>query len=328
MSLRYKSIILLFFMNTLVFSQEGLPLYSDYLSDNYYLIFPSMAGAANCHKVRLTARKQWMGQNNAPGLQTLSYNGKVGERSGIGAIVYNDINGYHSQFGMKATYAHHILFSRDEVDLNQLSFGVNLVYGQSQLDQSTFGASGGFDPAVANTDNNYSYFDLDIGASYNFLDFSFNAVVKNILRKGDVQNNEIKSDNLRKFVLSGAYVFGDPKGILWEPSLLYQYADQTRESALDVNMKAYKSLNFGQLWAGLSYRRSFDELQTNISSSQRLQYVTPIVGLNYKAFMFAYTYTHLLGDVQFERGGFHQLTLGFNFLCAAKKYDCNCPAVN
>jgi hypothetical protein len=37
------------------FSQEGIAVYSDYLSDNYYLIHPSMAGA-NCAKIRLTAR--------------------------------------------------------------------------------------------------------------------------------------------------------------------------------------------------------------------------------------------------------------------------------
>ena len=31
-------------------SQEGLPIYSDYLSDNFYLLHPSMAGVSNCNK--------------------------------------------------------------------------------------------------------------------------------------------------------------------------------------------------------------------------------------------------------------------------------------
>ena len=53
-------------------AQEGLPIYSDYLTDNYYLIHPSMAGVANCNKARLTARQQWLGQENAPSLQTFS----------------------------------------------------------------------------------------------------------------------------------------------------------------------------------------------------------------------------------------------------------------
>lgn len=60
-------------------SQEGLPVYSDYLSDNYYLLHPSMAGAANCAKLRLTGRQQWFGQQDAPSLQTLSFNGSLGE---------------------------------------------------------------------------------------------------------------------------------------------------------------------------------------------------------------------------------------------------------
>jgi hypothetical protein len=60
-------------------AQEGLPIYSDYLTDNYYLIHPSMAGVANCNKARLTVRQQWMGQENAPSLQTFSMNGRVGD---------------------------------------------------------------------------------------------------------------------------------------------------------------------------------------------------------------------------------------------------------
>jgi hypothetical protein len=42
-----------------------------------------MAGAANCAKIRLTARKQWFGQEDAPELQTISFNGRVSEKQGI-----------------------------------------------------------------------------------------------------------------------------------------------------------------------------------------------------------------------------------------------------
>jgi type IX secretion system PorP/SprF family membrane protein len=328
MSFKIKSIIAFFFISSFAFSQEGIPVYSDYLSDNYYLIFPSMAGAANCSKLRLTVRGQWFDQADAPALQTLSYNGRVGERSGLGAIVFNDKNGYHSQFGFKATYAHHILFSRDEVDLNQLSFGVNVGLNQSQLDVSKFTDS---DPALNNAVDQASYFNVDIGASYNLLDFSLHAVVKNVLETRQELYSEYESDNLRKFIISGGYIFGNANKVLWEPSLLYQYVDKTKESALDINLKAYKNLEMGQLWGGLSYRRSFDGAEYTSgggTNSQKLQYVTPVLGFNYKSFMFAYTYTHLLGDIQYESGGFHQITLGYNFLCRREKYDCNCPAVN
>ena len=62
-----RYLVLALFLSQMSFAQEGIAVYSDYLSDNYYLIHPSMAGAANCGKIRLTARQQWFGQDDAPG---------------------------------------------------------------------------------------------------------------------------------------------------------------------------------------------------------------------------------------------------------------------
>ena len=90
MFMKFRFLLLSFFMYQYSFSQEGIAVYSDYLSDNYYLIHPSMAGAANCAKLRLTARKQWFDQSDAPQMQTLSFNGRVAEKSGAGIIVFYD----------------------------------------------------------------------------------------------------------------------------------------------------------------------------------------------------------------------------------------------
>jgi hypothetical protein len=83
------------FISFYSYSQEGIPVYLFHLTDNYYLIHPSMAGAANCAKVRLTGRKQWFDQDDAPELQTLSFNGRVGEKAGN--YSFNDKKWYHSQ---------------------------------------------------------------------------------------------------------------------------------------------------------------------------------------------------------------------------------------
>jgi type IX secretion system PorP/SprF family membrane protein len=325
--------LLLAFLSTLLLkAQEGLPVYSDYLSDNYYLIHPSMAGAANCAKVRLTARKQWFGQDDAPQLQTLSYNGKVSDRAGAGVIVFNDKNGYHSQKGVKATYAYHLLFSRDEVDLNQLSFGLSAGFIQSQLNETEFIQSGDFDPIIDGTIvQRDSYFNFDIGASYNFLNFYAHATVKNVVETRRDIYTVYESDNLRKYLLSAGYLFGNRDKILWEPSLLFQLTERTKEKAIDINLKAYKNLDFGSLWAGLSYRRSFDGaeyLNNNSVEKQNLQFFSPIVGVNYKNFMMAYTYSQVAGAVRFDNGGYHQITLGLNLFCKPQKYDCECPAIN
>ncbi|MFV8368383.1 type IX secretion system membrane protein PorP/SprF [Flavobacterium sp. LB2R40] len=329
---RIKILSVLLFISHYSFSQEGIPVYSDYLSDNYYLIHPSMAGAANCAKIRLTGRKQWFNQQDAPELQTLSFNGRVGEKAGAGIILFNDKNGYHSQKGIKFTYAYHLMFSRDEIDLNQLSFGMSAGLIQSQLDETEFRQSGDFDPIINGTVvQKDSYFNVDIGASYNYLDFYAHATVKNAIETRRTIYTEYESDNLRKFLLSAGYIFGDSEKILWEPSLLFQMVDQTKEKSIDINIKAYKNLDFGRVWAGLSYRRSFDGAEYrdgNTISKQKLQYITPIVGINFDKFMFAYTYSQLSGAVKFDNGGYHQITLGIDLFCRAVKYDCKCPAIN
>lgn len=333
MNLKKRYLFVVLLITQLSISQEGVAVYSDYLSDNYYLIHPSMAGAANCAKIRATARAQWFGQDDAPALQTVSFNGRVGERSGAGIIAFNDRNGYHSQTGVKLTYAHHIMFSRDNVDLNQLSFGISAGLIQSSLDETEFLESGDFDPNVIGTVvQKDSYFNLDIGASYNYLDFYAHLTVKNVIETRREIYSGYESDNLRKLLLSAGYVFGDSEKLLWEPSVLFQYIDQTAEKAFDVNLKVYKPLDFGRIWGGISYRRQIDGAEYFVngqdSGEQHLQYITPLIGINYKNFMFSYTYSHLTGAVRFDNGGFHQLTLGIDLFCQREKYHCNCPAIN
>ena len=321
----------LMFITQFSFSQEGVAVYSDYLSDNFYLIHPSMAGASGCIKIRLTARKQWFEQQDAPQLQTMSVNGRLDEKSGVGLILFNDVNGYHSQKGIKLTYAHHLMFSRDQIDLDQLSFGISGVFIQSQLDETQFKNSGYYDPIIDGTIvQKESYVNFDIGASYNYLDFFAHLTVKNAI---DTRRNiytAYESDNLRKLILSGGYTFGDANKILWEPSIMFQSIDKTKEMSVDFNLKAYKNLEDGKLWGGISYRRSLDGAEYFIKSlaEQKLQYISPILGLNYKNFMFAYTYSQILGDVKYDNRGFHQITIGLNLFCVPEKYHCNCPAIN
>lgn len=315
-------------------AQEGLPIYSDYLTDNYYLIHPSMAGVANCGKLRLTGRKQWFGQDNAPSLQTLSVNSRIGETSsGVGAIVFNDKNGYHSQTGAYLTYAHHLMFSRNPIDLNMLSFGLSVGMIQYKLDETSFLADG-FDPIILGIEQSATNFNLDFGFSYHFIDFYAHATVKNVLANDGINFNEqgLSYNNLRTFLVSAGKVFESINSDWsYEPSVLFMHKDATKETSFDVNMKAYKQMEFGKVWAGFSYRRSLDGaefLNGNGVSSQKLQYFTPLAGVNINNFMFAYTYSYQANSVVFNNGGFHQITLGINFGCRKEKYECNCPAIN
>ncbi len=103
-------------------------------------------------------------------------------------------------------------------------------------------------------------------------------------------------------------------------------------------------LDLGAVWGGISYRRSFEGAQyftiptaattttttttttTATTSSdwkshnQKLQSITPFLGITYKQFMVSYTYSKVLGSVLFDSGAYHQITLGFNFNCKQVYY--------
>jgi type IX secretion system PorP/SprF family membrane protein len=281
-------------------------------------------------KVRLTARKQWFDVQSAPNLQTLSAHLRVGQKSGVGIIFYNDENGYHSQSGAKLTYAHHLSFARNSVDLNQLSFGLSVGYLQSSLDESEF-VSLFPDPQVNGGNNSAGYYNVDIGASYHFLEFYMHLAAQNLLgTKRDLYSGQ-EFKNLRKYLFSLGYVFeASPKWDI-EPSLFFQLSEFTKEATADINVKAYYNLSFGTLWGGVSYRRAMQGAQYDLGNgleTEKYEMFTPLVGINIKNFMVAYTYSFQSGDVRFSTGGFHQITLGYDFWKGEEPYECKCPAAN
>lgn len=325
------ALVCLFLISTKTAAQEIIPTYSDYLTDNLYLLHPSMAGASNMNKIRLTARQQWFDVKDAPALQTLSLHARTGEKIGLGAIVFNDQNGNFSTRGAYATFAYHLLFSRSELDLNQLSFGISAGIVQHSLDQSGFT---GFDPLIGGGNPSDFYSNMDVGLSYYYHDFFAHLSGKNLLSiKRDIFYSDAVPSNQRKYLFSTGYVI-TPSRSKWsfEPSILFQWREQTAERAIDGNMKFYHSLESGNLFGGFSYRRSFEgaEYTTdgNEVKNQQLQYLTPFVGMEYKNFLFAYTYSHQMNSLVLSNSGFHQITLGYNFGENRARYDCECPAIN
>lgn len=314
--------------------ERGIPVYSDYLTDNLYLLHPSMAGASTTNKIRLTARQQWFDVEEAPSLQTLSINGKLGEKVGVGAILFNDANGNFSQQGAYLTFAYHLQFSSRK--LNMLSFGVNVGVGQEKLDETGLvGGGNPSDPIISGAVQSDAYFNVDFGLSYYYQEFFAHFTVKNIIpQTRDIffqAPETAELTNQRQYVGSLGYVIA-PNSSLWsfEPSVMAHFRERTVETNIDANFKVYREVDFGMLWGGLSYRRSLDGAEYTdgtMVDNQKLQYITPFLGINYKNFMFAYTYSYQANSVVLTNSGFHQITLGYNF-GGGGRFECNCPAIN
>jgi type IX secretion system PorP/SprF family membrane protein len=322
-------IIFVFLTGSSVKSQEVIPIYSDYLTDNLYLIHPSMAGAADRNQIRLTARQQWFDVDNAPSLQTLAVNGRLGDKLGVGGIVFNDQNGNFSKIGAYGTVAYHLHFARNEF-LNQLSFGISAGIIQHRLDQSGFTE---FDPIVSGSNVSDIFGNMDIGMSYYYLDFFAHLAAKNLISvRRELFYSDAVPSNQRKYLFSTGYVFDSNSDWSYEPSILYQLREATNEMNIDLNMKVYREVDFGQLWGGVSYRNSFEgaEYTTdgNEIESQQLRYITPFVGLDYKNFMFGYTFSYQFNSVVLSNNGFHQITIGYDFGKSRWRWEKNVPAVN
>ncbi|MBT3547617.1 MAG: type IX secretion system membrane protein PorP/SprF [Flavobacterium sp.] len=316
-----KNLILFFisiFFTIEVISQETLPIYSDYLSDNVYLVHPSAAGIGNTGKLRFTARQQWAGIKDAPTLQTLSFHNRFRDKAALGFILFNDSNGFHSQKGIQGTFAYHLDINRGSF-FNQISFGLSLTAVQNQVDQTQFFG----DPSISQIVTSDGYYNADFSVAYHRKGFSSYFTVKNLLLSAKNNlNNSLEPLDLRNYVFSFGYYFGQKEMFQFEPSLMIQLREATGERIADFNLKVYKDFSNAQLWAAISYRKSFD-----VNPIENLAYFTPIIGVNYNKWMFSYTYTRQLNDVVLIDSGLHQVSVGVN-LFTRKPRAAACPNIN
>jgi type IX secretion system PorP/SprF family membrane protein len=316
-----KNLILFFisiFFTIEVISQETLPIYSDYLSDNVYLVHPSAAGIGNTGKLRFTARQQWAGIKDAPTLQTLSFHNRFRDKAALGFILFNDSNGFHSQKGIQGTFAYHLDINRGSF-FNQISFGLSLTAVQNQVDQTQFFG----DPSISQIVTSDGYYNADFSVAYHRKGFSSYFTVKNLLLSAKNNlNNSLEPLDLRNYVFTFGYYFGQKDMFQFEPSLMIQLREATGERIADFNLKVYKDFSNAQLWAAISYRKSFD-----VNPIENLAYFTPIIGVNYNKWMFSYTYTRQLNDVVLIDSGLHQVSVGVN-LFTRKPRAAACPNIN
>jgi len=296
------------------FGQElTIPTYTQYLGDNPYVISPAYAGIGDNIKIRVNGLTQWVGLKNAPDNQSLAVDGRLGQRSGLGAFIYNDRNGNTFQKGGKLSFAHHLIL--DYYDNQYLSFGMSFVMNQFYIDISQFDPS--YDPITTNNRdlNNYN---IDLGLLYRKQGFYFAANVTNLLKK-DTDKFIIKEPNiLRNFsAYTGYVVKGNNKDVEIEPSIFYQYFQNDRRSSTDVNVKVRFMDYENYYWAGISYRFLNDQLFTPLN-------IGPMVGLKKDNFYFAYSYQITTNALSTFNSGTHMVTLGYDIFQGLS----NCPCTS
>ena len=165
--MRNKVFVLLSLLTAFALKGQELtiPQLSQYLADNPFVMSPTYAGIGDHVKIRINGLTQWVGIKDAPDTQSLAADARVGERSGLGMLLYNDSNGETKQRGARVSFAHHLII--DRYDDKFLSFGLSYNFNQFRIDIENFDA---LDPSVtddrATTNHNF-----DVGVLYRWTSF-------------------------------------------------------------------------------------------------------------------------------------------------------------
>ena len=126
-------IFIIFIFTTFSYSQElNLPVWTQYLADNDFVISPTYAGIGDNLKIRANGLTQWVGIKNAPDNQSIYADFRISNRSGIGISAYNDKNGNTRQKGLKLSFAHHLILHWKSKQY--LSFGLSYNINNFRID--------------------------------------------------------------------------------------------------------------------------------------------------------------------------------------------------
>ena len=294
-------IIIITILSVEAFTQQ-LPLYSQYMF-NKMLINPAVTGSHDDIPIRLTARQQWIGIENAPSTQILSGHFRLNnETMGIGGMIFADRFGPEKRIGLQANYSY-ILPVFDES--SRLAFGVSFQIFQYQMDYEQLISIEENDPALMYSRENSWLPESDFGLYFYgdnyFAGLSANQMIELPMKIG---GEEVEMNTLvRHYHFMGGYKFDISDEFDLEPSTLVKGTAKT-PFQLDVNLKGiYKD----DYWAGFSYRSSGD--------------IISMIGLKFKDIELGFAFDFTTSRLSRYQDGTFELMLGYNIQRKGLKSD-------
>ena len=317
---RLSLLIILVFLFILRAQAQQLPLYSQYLMNNY-LLNPAVAGSDGYTSFNLTAREQWLGFTNAP--QTRSFSGQTrllkrsyvikrrsisnrkfkpstNGRVGLGGFIYHARNGAVERVGLQGSYAYDI-FLRD----NQLSFGLSGGLFQfrireediTYLDEGDMVIEEGIRKVLYVPDANFGVYYLNY--QY-FAGFSINNLFQSYLKLGNRALEDFKQ--IRHYYLMGGYRFIFNQDHELEPSVLIKATERLAFQA-DLGIKYYFRQDY---WGGLVFR-------TNGT-------IISLIGVRFNQLHVGYAFDYNLSSIRKYSWGSHELVIVLKFGDSARRY--------
>ncbi len=274
---------------------------------NPILINPATAGAdAEHHKVFMNVRRAWTNFPGTPTSYALSYNGPIGKRLGIGAMLFTENVAAITRYRAQLSYA----FRYQIKDFN-LALGLSTEYHRMRLTNEVLE-----DPLYMAGDESISaamdgikVFDASLGVfvSHNlgtYFGISLPSLVSNKL---DEISGEESGSFLNNFTVLAGHRFDlKESNFSIEPSVLVKKISNVDLQA-DIGFRA--GFLKDRILSGLIYR-------TGTGGSLAI-----LLGTKYNNLKFLYSYDVYFDDFQSYNGGSHEVTFAFEFDRKEGKFD-------
>jgi type IX secretion system PorP/SprF family membrane protein len=289
------------------------PIYSQYML-NGFILNPALAGADGCEILNLISRQQWVGYDDYPRTNWISFQTRIIKRKyliknflgkkklkpkttgkvGIGGYLYNDRTGFINRNGGQFSYAYHINLDNKNT---QLSLGLAARFYQLTFNRSLIVLANQND-VYLNSVTSKNYFIPNFSAGANLLGNSYYVGVSaaELLQSKLMINGQYLNGytNPMVFYVQAGYLFNlSPKYVL-EPSVL-EVLEQDN-SLTTFTLKVTYNSNF---WMGVSFRTNMD--------------VVYIVGFKYSYYYFSYAFDYPLTSLSTQNFGTHEISIALKF---------------
>ncbi|SNR15130.1 PorP/SprF family type IX secretion system membrane protein [Tenacibaculum jejuense] len=313
-----RKITLLFILVTTInsYSQDFLPIHSQYLLGNYFLINPAVAGINSNHRLRLTYRNQWIGEPSSPNTITASYQGRLNRYLGVGGYIFKDRNGNHNTTGFELATSYQINLGTNNKYERYWSLGLAFSGRHNGLDLEREGN----DPALINFNEGFD-FGFNLGSYFIYENYYGGLAISQLLVNDLSDNLRSNSKTSYSLILGHIRSINANDTFFLEPSVFIKKIEGL-DTELDINAKFYHKplLTKYSIWYGTSYK-------TFINDGLNSASLTFFAGIDYKNFNFGYS-VDLDTSTKFNNFyNSHQFILGINLF--EKRYaSLGCSPLN
>jgi len=297
MTNKIRHIILI--LGILILAKTGFaqqfPLYSQY-HQNLFILNPAVAGSVSGFSpLRLSVHKQWLGVNESPSTQYISYHQQLKQENiGIGGQLFHDKFGPIETIGANFTYAYHLELNKDL----KLSLGLSaqLMHYRLSLEQEDFY---GFEPVLTSERLQIVIPDAHFGA-YMYHDnywvgLSIMQLFQSKMKLTGTWEEE-SNQLVRHYFATAGYNFKFPHNRNFEliPSVLIKTTEVTPIQT-DFNIKL---VFYGDFWFGFSLRPDDS--------------FVAMMGITFDKYYFSISHDFTFSDISNVTTGSEELSFGWN----------------